>query len=456
MKNSISLLIFLFSISLVNAQSINGKVLDNETKGLMEGVHVYTQKQKNVTLTNKKGKFKLRFQTEIKENDTIYFSYLGYKVGYTLYKMNKKNYLFYLERDVNNLNTVTIQSNKKLKPFIDYKTLNPMKKGLHSFGSTLIDDKIYVLGGDETYGSKGVSQVLKNYDVVRLDEGMSLAEILSRNKDFSQNETFNSKLSVYDVKLDKWTVQKSEFKKRSNHNINYNKTNHKIYVLGGVHMSPNKNMKYLDNQIEVYSPKENTIEIDNTNPHQAVNFESFMYHDNIIVMGGSVKKYANGTVEYSKKVHAYNTKTGYWFELDDMITAKEVKGDLVGDKIYVFGGNRYGKRSEFETYDLMTGKWKEEGNMFTKLENPAITHKGNIIYLFEEGKIFTYNIIAKELKQYTIGLQLRNSKIHYINENIYIIGGYVETDEGFIPSKEMYSINLDEFDITKVKKYQQF
>jgi hypothetical protein len=206
----------------------------------------------------------------------------------------------------------------------------------------------------------------------------------------------------------------------------------------------------------VFDVKNKTIEVDNTNPHQAVDFESFIYQDNIIVLGGSLKKFKNGTIRYSDKIHTYNTKTGYWYELGEMKIGKECKGALVGDKIYIFGGFRDGERSEVETLDLMTGEWEEVGNLFTKISKPAITYDNQIIYLFEEGKLFTYNTVTQELNQFLIGLQLKDAEMHYYNNKLYVIGGYLETSTSTTASKGVYSIDVEEFDNTRVKKYQQF
>jgi hypothetical protein len=152
----------------------------------------------------------------------------------------------------------------------------------------------------------------------------------------------------------------------------------------------------------------------------------------------------------------YNTKTGFWYELGEMKVGKECKGVLVDDKIYLFGGFRDGERSEVETFDLKSGDWNELGNLFTKLSKPATAHNNQIIYLFEEGKLFTYNTVTKELNQFSIGLQFKDAEMHFYNNKLYIMGGYVESSTSITSSKGVYSIDVEEFDNTRVKKYQQF
>ena len=454
MKNQLLLLLIFLSFSISNAQSINGQVIDDTSNQLIEDVHVYTKNQKNVTLTNKKGKFKLKLYSPIKENDTIYYSYLGYKIGHSIYSKNKKNYEMFLVRDVNNLKAIHLISNKQLKSFINYTELSPIDKGLYSLGSTLINNKIYVFGGEETYQLDEGKQAFNNDTSLEIDEDFDLEEIFRGLKDFPDKRSFNSNIKVYDIESDLWTTEEPTTLRRSNHSVIYN--DDKIYILGGKRMSPNKRSEYLDPQIEVFDVKNKTIEIDNTNPHQAVDFESFIYQDNIIVLGGSLKKFQNGTTRYSDKIHTYNTKTGYWYELGEMKIGKECKGALVNDKIYIFGGYREEELSEFEIFDLMTGEWEEVGNLFTKLSKPAIAHNNQMIFLFEEGKLFTYNTITKELNQFSIGLQLNDAEMHFYNNKLLIIGGFIETSTSTTSSKGVYSIDIDEFDNTRVKKYQQF
>jgi hypothetical protein len=223
MKNSILLLLFFVSISFSKAQSLNGQVLDNTTNEPIEGVHVYTSNQKNVALTNKRGKFRLKIFLEIKENDTIFYSYLGYKIGYTIYSERKRDYDLLLIRDVNKLDEVNLLSNKKLKSFINYSELTPIDKGIYSLGSTLIDDKIYVFGGEETYNLDVVKQAFSDYVYIEGNGDYDLKEVFRGLKDFSEKRKFNSKIKVYDLESDSWAMEEPTTLRRSNHKVIYNK-----------------------------------------------------------------------------------------------------------------------------------------------------------------------------------------------------------------------------------------
>ncbi|AMC11269.1 hypothetical protein Lupro_08380 [Lutibacter profundi] len=236
---------------------------------------------------------------------------------------------------------------------------------------------------------------------------------------FSSMHKYNNDLQLYDIKNDSWIKLKSKFKKRAYHNLNF--YNHKIYVVGGKNISANGKFEYLDDKIEVFDVDKDIVIIDNTNPHQAVNFASFTYKGNIIVMGGSIKKKNNGFKEYSNKVDLYDIKTGNWYQLGNMPIAKEVKGVLIEDKIYLVGSFNKKPLASIESFDLTTQKWKKEGNLFYGIGKPAITHKENLIYLFNDGKISTYNVLTKELNAYLIDLFMEAPELYYYDYTYWVV-----------------------------------
>ena len=214
-----------------------------------------------------------------------------------------------------------------------------MKNGLHSFASTLVDDKIYVFGGDATREIDALKQVFQNYPQNGPGGNMNMNLYYKvASLDLWSLKHYNDDLLIYDIKLDRWSTNKAKFRKRAYHNTIYSNDDSKMYILGGKRYSKNRLFEYLDDKIEVYDIINNTINVDKTNPHQAVDFESFLYKDNIIVLGGSIKEKRNGEKIYIDKVHFYNTKTGLWYDLANMPIAKETKGVLIDDKIYLFGG----------------------------------------------------------------------------------------------------------------------
>jgi len=445
MKKITLFLIFSLSTFLSFSQYIEGKVVDANTNKPIEGVNVYMEGINRGAVTNEKGNYYLKFPYVIVKNDIIRFSHIAYKELEVPYVQKKKNYSVRLIIDLKKLEEVKISQKRNLKKYINYKKLSQMKSGVHSFGSLLKGGKIYVVGGDASVSEDGFMKTLEYYSDLE-----NFAEFLDRasRAGSSSMHKYNNDLQLYDIKNDSWIKLKSKFKKRAYHNLNY--YNHKIYVVGGKNISANGKFEYLDDKIEVFDLGTENIVIDNTNPHQAVNFASFTYKGNIIVMGGSVKKKRNGFKEYSNKIHLYNLKAGTWFELGNMPVAKELKGVLIGDKIYIFGGFNKKPFSGLETYDLLTQKWEKEGSLFYGVAKPAITHNNAIIYFYDNGKISTYNVLTKELNEYLIDLSVKGSEMYYENNTLYILGGFVSNSYSYQPSSNLYSIDINEFNKTRI------
>jgi len=455
MKNLLILPILFLLISNAYSQSIRGKVFDIKTGKPLEGAHVYVKVNEEGTFTNEKGKYNLKLKSRINKNEIIYFSHVGFVLkSFTYVELKEKDFSVKLDFDQINLEEINVVAPFKLKPRIRYKKLASMESGLHSFASTLVDDKIYVFGGDGTHEIDALKQVFENHPATGQPGAGSNAyrDLIyrARSLDLLSLKHYNDNLFIYDIKLDRWSTNEAKFRKRAYHNTIYSDDESKMYILGGKRYSKNRLFEYLDDKIEVYDIKNNNIKVDKTNPHQAVDFESFIYNDNIIVMGGSVKEKKNGKKIYTDKVHLYDTKSGLWYNLANMPIAKETKGVLIDDKFYLFGGFNNKPLKSIESYNLISGKWKKEGELFAGLSKPAITHKDNTVYLFENGKIITFNIKTKELKEYTTGLFLKASTIHCSNNKLYIVGGFKEDQNSKTPSAEIFSIDLSEFKITRV------
>ncbi|MDB2463068.1 galactose oxidase, partial [Algibacter sp.] len=267
-------------------------------------------------------------------------------------------------------------------------------------------------------------------------------------------ENYSDKLQIYDIAKNSWAISNLEFRKRAYHQTVY--INDELYVLGGKSLSRNGKYEYLENRIEVLDLQKGKIIIDETNPHQAINFSSFSYKDNIIIMGGSTKLKKSGEKIYSDESHIYDTSSGYWYELSKMTRAKEVNGIIVKNKIYLIGGFNKNPLTEIESYDLKNGQWKNEGNLFSGIENPALAYSDNCIYIFSSGLILTYNTKTKILNEYKIALYTKSSQMHCYDGNLYIFGGFNEDEFTKSTSSMMSVIDLSDFRKTKIIKSTKF
>ncbi len=284
MKTLTLFLIFFLSTFLSFSQYIEGRVLDANTNKPIEGVHVFMKGINRGASTNEKGNYYIKFPYKIIKEDIIQFSHMTYETLEVPYVQKKKNYSVRLITDLKKLEEVKIYQKRNLKKYISYKKLSSMKSGVYSFGSLLKSGEIYVVGGDVSVSEDVFKKTLEYYPDIN-DFGDFL-DIAGRYASFAMNK-YSSDLQLYNITSDKWEKSDLKFSRRAYHNLNL--YNNKIYILGGKRLSKGKRYEYLDDKIEVFDLDTENIVIDNTNPHQAVNFASFTYKDNIIVLGGSIK-----------------------------------------------------------------------------------------------------------------------------------------------------------------------
>ncbi len=446
-------LILLLSTFTLFGQNIKGVVLDAETNQPLEYVNIFCEKENTGTISNQKGAFNLKLLAKINDDDSIHFSMIGYfSKNYTYANLKEKNFMVHLTKKIENIQEIEVQSNRILKSELPYSKLPSLKNGVHSFGSELIDGKIYIIGGDESFVEESGKKILD--ETSTLPEDQVFSYLVKKARFNNTWEHYIGKLQIFDIEKNDWHYPEIKFRERAYHNIKY--ANNKLYVLGGKSISLNQKFEYLENKIEVFDLKTQTIEVDETNPHMAVNFQSFVCNNGIIVMGGSVKLNNDGDKTFSNKVHLYDLTTGFWYELDDMPAAKEAKGIIVNNTIYLIGGNNNRTLKNIDSYDLSTGIWRTEAELFSAIERPALTSFEDVIYIFNDDKMLTYNINTKVLNEYKLDLNLFASEIYYYDGKLYIAGGYNQQRFSKSVSKNMYSIDIKEFSKTQIINSRKF
>jgi hypothetical protein len=451
-----ALILALISYSSLS-QTINGTISDLNTKEPVSGAHIYLKKLDKGAISDEDGNFQLITTSKNELNDTLIISHISYQTKkITLNQFKEQNYKLALVPLKKELSEVEIKADKVYKSHIKFEKVTNLASRQYAFGSAKTGNKIIVVGGDESAFSGNTDMRFEelnysssNTPALDLDE---MLRIITRPR--INYNSYNGHLQIYDIASNNWKFITSQFEKRAYHNIHFYKD--KIYVIGGKRISKSGQKEYLADKIEVYDTKNYSVKVDKTNPHQAVNFASVLYKDNVILIGGSIKLLDNGEKEYTPKVHLYNITSGYWYELGNMPQEKEVTGILIDDKIYLVGGFYKKMLNYIETFDLKTNKWEVEAELFTGMFRPALAYHNNILYIFENGKLCTYNILTKKLNEYKIGLYLSSAAMYYANNKLFIMGGFQFDDYSITPLSKVYSINLNEFIDTKINNSKSF
>lgn len=375
------------------------------------------------TTTDNDGFFSLKVFSSLSESDSIAISCIGYNtIDIDLSTLNKSK-IVYLTPKEERLKDVTILGKKvSLKSYVNFKELASMPHGVFSFGAVVANGNIYVIGGDRS--------------------------IKDECHDYYLWENNSDRIQIYDIENNKWSLSKLKLSSRAYHNAHY--YNNRIFIIGGKRLARNPKLEYLNDIVEVYDLKKDTIISSKTNPHQAVNFASSTYKDNIIVMGGSTKQNRHKK-NYSSKIYSFNLKSGFWYDLGNMPFTKETKGIAIDSIFYLVGGFQNKPIKYINSYNISTGEHKVEFRMPGSLERPALACHNNVIYIFESGLIFTFNVLTKEMYAYQTQLGLKYSELVYDNGLLYIIGGLEYDESRIIPSDKIYSVDISEFD--KIDSY---
>ncbi|WP_455592478.1 Kelch repeat-containing protein [Bacteroides sp.] len=430
MNNKLLFFFIILFLSLhCNAQKV-GKVLRADTHSPIVGVNIYLSGEKGIATTDTLGQFEIRQLLHLVKKDTIFFSYVGYeKSAITLGALQEQQYMLYLQEKAVAMDEVSVTA-RQLRNVLQYERLAPLPgSGIFSFASQLIDSCILVTGGDYTSAKMGalptsLEQLGKMHNLIF--------------------EGYSKSAYRYDIERNQWSKLNLNFESRVGHvALSYGK---RVYILGGKRLSQSKKLEYLDEKIEIYDLERNKVVTDNVNPHLAINFASFVYQNYLILMGGSVKMISDDRRLYTKKAHMLNLKTGYWYELNDMLIGKETRGVLYGNQIYLFGGFRDKPLDDIDMYDLHSGKWQRIGVLPLAVNRPGIVCVDDITYIFENGIIQTYDMKTHDSRAYQIDLQLTGSELFYKDNKLYILGGCkIEGYDVKEPSADLYSINLSEF-----------
>ncbi len=449
MKKLILLTILLVSFT-VTAQRVKGTILDLETNQPIYDVHI--QIGKDIIVTNKKGKFS--FKAPKNWDKTLFLSHVSYQEKEFPFEKEERLTIYLAKRQIN-LQEVFVVGSKgdnKLK----FTELPDMPRKLHSFASVTKGDKLYVFGGDRSFEVDVFRKAFQETSEAGLSDfgggGISpMTFFFRRANNFRSYFDHSEDIYSYDFNSKRWEKEDIELRKRSNHSATV--VGNKAYILGGKRLSKNRRNIYLDEKVEVFDLESKSLQVDDVNPHRAVGLETFAYKDRIIALGGSIKKKRRGKEIFTQKVHMHNPKTGLWYELAEIPTRGDVSTCLVGDRLYFFNSEKNKESSTITSIDLVTGKFRKEGQLLYKFEKPAVTKKDKTIFLFENRKLLTYNTETKELKSYLIDLGLQGSKSYFYNDSLYILGGFTNVDFEVRPSRKLYKIDMSAFKKTRARKY---
>ncbi len=451
MIKRLSFVIFFLFGCISNAQNETTiTIINGETNQPISNVNIKIKGTEKGFVTNHEGVFIIDANDNLKAKDILMISHIQYfKEELSVGSIKAHNNTIRLLSTQYLLNEIVLNSKKKKKnnQLITHTKVTTIPKGLSNFDAYIKDGNLTILGGMELSEIDNWDKITDKDQWIETG-GPDFEQILTTTIFYNNYKSYNSNVYRFDLEKNNWATDKKKTIERAFHNVHL--TNDKVYIIGGKRLSKGDNKEYLENRIEVIDLDDNSVEIDQVNPHKAVNFASFLHDNKLILMGGSVKQKENGDKEFNNKVHFQNLETGLWYQLGNMPIAKETQGVIIDEQIYLIGGNNNNPVKNIESFNLKTGKWKKEGELFKAIEQPGLAAVDSMVYIFDQGDILTYNIETKRLNRYKTNLSLSSPKVLLDNDKLYIIGGSITASYKKFSSNAIFSIDLNQFKPSKI------
>ena len=111
----------------------------------LSNVYICLKDRRVIAISDEKGVFSLEKYDSLSLNDTLYFSHINYlhkKLSYG--DLIKNRCIVFLIENNRVLEEVSIFSNRHLNRFLHYEILSPLKRGVYSFASVLVDGQVFL------------------------------------------------------------------------------------------------------------------------------------------------------------------------------------------------------------------------------------------------------------------------------------------------------------------------
>jgi N-acetylneuraminic acid mutarotase len=262
---------------------------------------------------------------------------------------------------------------------LDFKNLANMSVGRGATTSVIVDDNIYVSNGYQEKG--GNANYIEKYNIT--DNKWSVLNATLSPKKFANSETYDNK----------------------------------IYIFNGW---GNSHLEIVD--LETYKVTKGAV-----NRFYTGNAGSAIHNGKIYVFGGSGLNGAPTTV-FSNRFQYYDIASDTWHPLPDMPTAREAKGKIVNDKLYVIGGFNGTSSRLINVYDLNTNLWVDKYTMPAGISGHSLAVSGNKIFIaggYNNQTFLAYfDTTTNKFHQLSSNMiPRRHAAAEVYNNKLYIIGG---------------------------------
>ncbi|MGE8537378.1 MAG: kelch repeat-containing protein [Chryseobacterium sp.] len=262
---------------------------------------------------------------------------------------------------------------------LQFKNLANMSVGRGAATSVIVDDNIYVSNGYQDKG--GNANYIEKYNIT--DNKWSVLNPTLLSKKFANSETYNNK----------------------------------IYIFNG----------WGNSHLEIVDLETHKVTKGAVNRSYTGNTGSAIHNGKIYVFGGSGLNGVATTV-FSNRFQYYDIASDTWHPLPDMPTAREARGKIVNDKLYVIGGFNGTSSRLINVYDLNTDRWTDQFTMPAGISGHSLAVSGNKIFIaggYNNQTFLAYfDTTTNKFHQLSSNMiPRRHAALEVYNNKLYIIGG---------------------------------
>lgn len=262
---------------------------------------------------------------------------------------------------------------------LQFKSLANMSVGRGAITSAIVDDNIYVSNGYQENG--GNANFIEKYNIT--DNKWSILNATLSPKKFANSETYDNK----------------------------------IYIFNG----------WGNSHLEIVDLTTHKVTKGAVNRSYTGNAGSAIHNGKIYVFGGSGLNGAATTV-FSNRFQYYDIASNTWHPLPDMPTAREAKGKIVNDKLYVIGGFNGTSSRLINVYDLNTNLWTKQYTMPAGISGHSLAVSGDKIFIaggYNNQNFMAYfDTTTNKFHQLSSNMiPRRHAAAEVYNNKLYIIGG---------------------------------
>ena len=261
---------------------------------------------------------------------------------------------------------------------LSFQNLADMSYARGAIASAIVNDNIYVSNG---YTTNGDSNIIEKYNIT--NNTWNILNTTLAAKRFASSEMYNNK----------------------------------IYVFNG----------WGNSGLEIVDLTTNTVTNGAVNPFYTGNAGSAIYSGKIYTFGGSGLN-GSSTYSYSSKFQYYDIASNTWNSLPDMPVAKETKGKIVDNKLYVIGGFNGTNSNLINVYDFTLNAWTDQYTMPVGVSGHSVAVSNNKIFIvgdYDNQTFLAYfDTTTNQLHQLSSNMiGRRHSAAQVYNNKLYIMGG---------------------------------